>query len=81
MLGMHPEYQEKLYEEVIDVTGHDRAIEYSDLSHLKFTERFIQETNRLFPIGPLVARENKDDVDLGKYLRLFKENTFSYHVR
>lgn len=57
--------QERVYEEVSDVLGSDRTIEFTDLPKLKYTERFIQETNRLFPIGPLVVRGNDDDINLG----------------
>lgn len=51
----------------MDVVGPDRAIQHDDLPKLKYVERFINETNRLFPVGPVVVRENLDDIDLGHF--------------
>lgn len=48
----------------MDVFGSDRTVEYNDLPHLKYTERFIFETNRLFPLGPIVVRSHEDDIKL-----------------
>lgn len=54
-----------VYEEVMDVIGPDRHIEYDDLPNLKYTERVVFETNRLFPVGPLIVRNNNTEIDLG----------------
>ncbi|XP_045467262.1 cytochrome P450 4C1-like [Harmonia axyridis] len=60
-LGMYPEYQQKVYEEAIEVLGQDRYPTKADLPKLKFTEMFIKETLRLFPIGPFLLRVASDD--------------------
>lgn len=49
----------------MDIIGPDRPIEYDDLPKLKYVERFINETNRLFPVGPIVVRDHSGDIDLG----------------
>lgn len=55
-----------MHEEVLDVLGPDRAVEYTDLPNLKYTEQFINETNRLFPIGPVIVRAHEGDLQIGK---------------
>lgn len=76
MLGMHPEIQQKVYEEIMDVIGPDRPVEHSDLPQLKYTERFIKEVLRLFPVGPLVVRAHETDINLGKLLKYFARKSF-----
>ncbi|KAL3271098.1 hypothetical protein HHI36_021594 [Cryptolaemus montrouzieri] len=64
-LGLHPELQEKVYEEIINVLGEDRVVTKQDLQHLDLLERFIKETMRLFPIAGFFMRKADDDIDLG----------------
>lgn len=57
MLAMHPEHQEKVFEE-IDAVLPDKNADFTQaaLDNLKFTELCIQETLRLFPTAPLIGR-------------------------
>lgn len=64
MLGMHPEIQQKVYEETIEILGHDRQMTPEDLTLFQYTERVIKETMRLFPIGPLIVRAVDEDTKL-----------------
>lgn len=68
MLGIHPDVQQKTYEEISrvmsDLNGRELASE--DLHKLHYLERVIKETLRLFPVGPLLFREASDDVRIGK---------------
>lgn len=66
MLGLYPEVQEKVYQEAIEVLGPNGSIEYKDLTNLKYIERCIYETLRLFPIGPATARNLEENIELGK---------------
>ncbi|KAG5894243.1 hypothetical protein JTB14_007870 [Gonioctena quinquepunctata] len=68
MLGMHPEVQQKVYEEVIDIVGTDRMVIASDLPKMKYTERVIRETLRLFPIAAVFARTLGEDIDIGEFI-------------
>lgn len=69
MLGMFPDYQERVYEEIMDVIGPDRRITVHDLPKLQFMERVIKETMRIFPVGPLLVRKLTGDIMLrGKIL-------------
>ncbi|CAH0560968.1 unnamed protein product [Brassicogethes aeneus] len=64
MLALHPDIQEKLYQEVISVCGY-KEIGTSNLNDLKYLEMVISETQRLFPVIPLIGRTNTVDIDLG----------------
>ncbi|XP_017776452.1 PREDICTED: cytochrome P450 4C1-like [Nicrophorus vespilloides] len=67
-LGMFPEYQQKVYEEVIDVIGYDRDIECEDIPKFKYLEMCIKETMRLFPIGPNIVRKVTEDLQIGDHM-------------
>ncbi|XP_063927146.1 cytochrome P450 4C1-like [Zophobas morio] len=72
MLGMHPLVQDRVLEEVVGVVGTDREVLPEDLPHLKYTERVIKETLRLFPNGPYIVRDIEDDLVLDDDLILPK---------
>ena len=40
-----------------------------DLNKMDFSDRFIKETMRLYPVVPIVSRYAKDDVQLGFKLK------------
>ncbi|CAH0560964.1 unnamed protein product [Brassicogethes aeneus] len=73
LLGMHPEIQEKVLEEVMDVIGKDRDITCNDLHQLKYTEMAINESMRLIPTVPMIGRRAVGDLDLGT--RVIPANT------
>ncbi|XP_059621809.1 uncharacterized protein LOC132265248 [Phlebotomus argentipes] len=56
MLAMHPEIQEKVHKEVSEVVADPANVQYEELGDLKFTERVIKETMRLFPTVPVIGR-------------------------
>lgn len=56
-LAMQPGLQERLRAEVREVVG-DRAIEAPDLARLVQLQATINETMRLFPPAPIMARQN-----------------------
>ncbi|KAF5292049.1 hypothetical protein FQR65_LT11315 [Abscondita terminalis] len=64
MLGMYPEIQEKVYEEVIDVLGPDKPVECTDLNKFQYMERVMRETMRMFPVGPMLPRTITQDIKL-----------------
>ncbi|XP_053671746.1 cytochrome P450 4C1-like [Anopheles nili] len=65
-LGMYPEMQEKVYQEVMEVvpTG---DVTYEDLSKLTYMEMFMKETLRLLPITGLIARVPTKEVQAKDY--------------
>ncbi|XP_030755213.1 cytochrome P450 4V2-like [Sitophilus oryzae] len=65
LLGMHVNIQDKVYEEILKEIGLDRLIEVQDLPKLKYLERVIFETLRLFPIAPAIGRHATKDIECG----------------
>jgi len=67
MLGMHPDVQQRVYEEgqqlKLRLDGREPAA--PDLHQLPYLEMVIKETLRLFPVGPLLFREATKDVQIG----------------
>ncbi|KAJ8954174.1 hypothetical protein NQ318_005769 [Aromia moschata] len=67
-LGIHQDLQQKVYDEIIEVVGPTRPVEPADLPHLKYTEMFIKETLRLFPVATMILRDIDEEVALGDYV-------------
>ncbi|KAI1704051.1 cytochrome p450 domain-containing protein [Ditylenchus destructor] len=59
MLALHPEVQQRLYEEIEEVMGDEvrPEVRYEHLQQLKYLEQVIQETLRMYPVAPRVNRE------------------------
>lgn len=54
---MHPEHQEKVYQEVRNVMPlQNTDLTQTELEKLKFTDLCIKESLRLFPTAPLIGR-------------------------
>lgn len=68
MLAMHPEMQDKCYEEISSVLPNkEDDLSYDDLSKLDYVERCLKETMRLFPTVPVVARKVDKDFQLSEW--------------
>ncbi|KAJ6637206.1 Cytochrome P450 4C1 [Pseudolycoriella hygida] len=68
LLAMHPEYQEKVYDEIKNCLPTNENTVTADLiNQLNYTDRLIKETLRLFPIIPLITRIATTDVKIGEY--------------
>ena len=78
-LAHHPEYQEKIYKELLDTFGEptlEEAISENGLQvtkeqykKLKFTKQFLDEVLRLNPFSYIVsAREMSKDLEIGGYI-------------
>ena len=65
MLGVHQDIQEKVMEEQKQIfNGSNRPVTYSDTINMKYLERVILETLRLYPPVPMIARKVNEDVKL-----------------
>ncbi|XP_049876095.1 cytochrome P450 4c21-like [Pectinophora gossypiella] len=65
MIGSHPHVQDKLYDEIRAIFGASkRAVTKDDLCQLRYCEAVINETLRLYPAAPLVARDADKDLDI-----------------
>ncbi|WP_254535073.1 cytochrome P450 [Halomarina litorea] len=78
-IATHPEVEARLHEEVDEVLGggrrpneaggavDDRPVTMGDLRDLKYTERVLKETMRLYPPVYTLFRQTNTDVRLGGY--------------
>ncbi|KAJ0180019.1 hypothetical protein K1T71_004610 [Dendrolimus kikuchii] len=65
LLGKYPEVQEKIYQELRDVFGDmERPLIKEDLIKLKYLERVVKESLRLYPPVPFVIRKVLEDIKL-----------------
>lgn len=66
LLAMHPEVQEKVFQEISQVfPTSDAEISEDSLARLKYLEQVIKESMRLLPPVPLIGRETIEDLELG----------------
>ncbi|CAH2266913.1 jg8819 [Pararge aegeria aegeria] len=65
LLAKYPEVQEKLYKEIREVFGEsNRPLVKGDLPNLKYLDRVVKESLRLFPPVPFVIRKVESDITL-----------------
>ncbi|XP_068083527.1 uncharacterized protein [Anabrus simplex] len=68
LLGEHPDIQEKVFEELDAIfQGSDRSATMRDVQEMKYLERVVKETLRLYPSVPFIGRRLKEDVVIGEY--------------
>ncbi|XP_070169057.1 cytochrome P450 4V2-like isoform X2 [Polyergus mexicanus] len=68
LLGNNLEHQEKVHEELEEVFKDSKTpASVKELSQLKYLERIIKETLRLFPSVPLITRKLAEDVKINDY--------------
>lgn len=65
VMGCHPDIQEKVIQELDDIFGDsDRPVTFQDTMEMKYLERCLMETLRLYPPVPLIARTINTDLKL-----------------
>jgi len=75
MLALHPEYEEKVFQELHDIFPEQRSdVTAADIAKFQFTEQFIKESMRLTPTVPLLARGVKEDLKIGLTFNFEKQN-------
>lgn len=74
-LSRHPEIQQKVYEEQKVVLKGKKSIELKnckatleELEHMSYLELVLRETLRLYPSVPLIARTNRNAIDISKFI-------------
>ncbi|KAL6443558.1 hypothetical protein ACFW04_001602 [Cataglyphis niger] len=65
VMGCHPDIQEKVIQELDEIFGDsDRPVTFQDTLEMKYLERCLMETLRLYPPVPLIARRINTDLKL-----------------
>ncbi|KAL6446205.1 hypothetical protein ACFW04_001079 [Cataglyphis niger] len=68
LLGNNLEHQEKLHEELEEVFKDSKTpASVKELSQLKYLDRVIKETLRIFPSVPIITRKLAEDVKIDDY--------------
>ncbi|XP_050528841.1 cytochrome P450 4g15-like [Daktulosphaira vitifoliae] len=66
LMGEHKDVQEKVVEELYSIFGDsDRPVTFQDTLQMKYLERCIMETLRMYPPVPIISRQLKENVKLG----------------
>nr|XP_029732559.1 probable cytochrome P450 313a4 isoform X1 [Aedes albopictus] len=68
LLAIHPEIQERCYQEITSVCpGENEYISAEDAAKLTYLEMVIKESMRLFPVAAILARFATDDVKINDH--------------
>lgn len=66
LMGLHTEIQERIVQELDEIFGDsDRPATFQDTLEMKYLERCLMETLRMYPPVPIIARKLNEDVKLG----------------
>lgn len=69
LLGVHQNIQAQVYEELYEIFGtSDRIVTFADTLRMKYLERVILESLRMYPPVPIIARKLKRDVMICKLI-------------
>ncbi|KOB71350.1 Cytochrome P450 4G49 [Operophtera brumata] len=70
LLGVHQDIQSRVYDELYGIFGDsDRSVTFEDTLQMKYLERVILESLRMYPPVPIIARKLNRDVKIGNTLR------------
>lgn len=68
LLGIHQDVQDRVYKEIYQIFGNSkRKATFNDTLEMKYLERVIFETLRMYPPVPVIARKVTQDVRLASH--------------
>ncbi|XP_063924599.1 cytochrome P450 4C1-like [Zophobas morio] len=68
LLGIHPEIQEKVYEEISSLLSDDtQSVTLEDVNKMYYLERVVKETLRLLPPVPFIVRKVDTEMQFDSY--------------
>lgn len=79
-LSLYPEMQERCYQEIIENIDDFENLDISQLNKLKYLERFLKETMRLYPSVPVIMREAVKETKLANGLVLPPKTFITIHI-
>lgn len=68
MIGLHDEIQEKIFHEISEIFSNDteRVATFRDLNEMKYLERVLKESLRIYPSVPNISRKMNEDIEIGE---------------
>jgi len=67
LLAHHPEIQEKLFQEIQDVTSGGNELTIDVINKMNYMERVLKESLRVYPPVPYISRTITEDFEHGKW--------------
>ncbi|GBM99130.1 Cytochrome P450 4V2 [Araneus ventricosus] len=66
LIGLHRDVQEKVHEELDQIFGDDteRDVNTDDLKDMKYLDRVLKESQRLYPSVPIIGRQTSEDTTI-----------------
>ncbi|GFY74042.1 cytochrome P450 4c3 [Trichonephila inaurata madagascariensis] len=79
LIGLYPDVQEKIHEELDGIFGSDvdRCATENDLNDLKYLDCVLKETQRLYSVVPMIARDIKEDSNICKKIQFVQINRYT----
>lgn len=69
MMALHPEMQEKLYREIVEIfTAEEVEFNMENLNKLNYLDQVIKETMRLFPVAQLLVKTTLTEFELDGHI-------------
>lgn len=68
LIGLHPDIQEKLYEEQLSIFGESKEhATHKTLAEMKYMDRVMKECIRIYPTVLGVSRRISEEIEVGGY--------------
>ena len=81
-LGIHQDHQQTIHDEIDAVLDDpNEEITPDTLAELTFLDRFVKESQRMYPSVPVVARKLEEPLDLGALSSVHAYNKKIYRQR
>ncbi|CAH0554677.1 unnamed protein product [Brassicogethes aeneus] len=81
LIANNKDAQDKLHEEIETIFGtSDRGITFEDLPELKYLERCIKESLRLYPSVPMISRITNGDIETKDGYRIPAQTCVNVHI-